>query len=234
MGILSGPANALRNLVTKDPGFMLANLLRDSLSSYVTSGQNVTPIIGTMTNFGKALSGKDKTLQALYNAGVIGGYELSQNIMQSGKTLSKDLNKKAGTDTPYLRPFKSLWGALEKGTTASDAATRMAIYERVMEETGNEAEAISRAMEVMNFNRKGNSILVRIATAALPFFNARLQGLDLFYRASTGRMDTHDAQRIKFNFWLRGATMMALSVMYYMAVAGDDEYEKQEIGRAHV
>jgi hypothetical protein len=229
LGILSAPANALRNLVTKDPGFMLANLLRDSLSSYVTSGQNVTPIVGTMVNFGKALSGKDKNLQALFNAGVIGGYEFSQNIQQSGKSLSADLNKKAGTDAKLLRPFKSLWEGLEKGTTASDAATRMAVYERVMKETnGNEAEAISRALEVMNFNRKGSSILIRVATAALPFFNARLQGLDLFYRASTGRMDTADAQEIKRKFWVRGMTMASLSAMYYMSVTGDDEYEKQE------
>jgi hypothetical protein len=228
MGLLSAPADVLRNLVTKDPGFMMANLLRDSLSAYVTSGQNVTPVVGTIVNFGKALSGKDKTLQALFNTGTIGGYEFSQNVMQSGKSLSADLNKKAGNDAMLLRPFKSLWEGLEKGTTASDAATRMAVYNRTMQETGNEAEAISRAMEVMNFNRKGNSVLIRIATAALPFFNARLQGLDLFYRASTGRMNTKDAQEIKKRFWIRGMTMTALSVMYYMAVAGDDEYEKQE------
>ena len=228
MGLLSAPANVLRNLVTKDPGFMMANLLRDSLSSYVTSGQKITPIVGTMVNFGKALSAKDKNLQALFNAGIIGGYEFSQNIEQSGQSLSDDLNKKAGKDAILLRPFKSLWEGLEKGTTASDAATRMAVYERVMKETGNEAEAISRALEVMNFNRKGNSVLIRIATAALPFFNARLQGLDLFYRASTGQMNTQDAKEIKKRFWIRGMTMSALSVMYYLSVADDEEYEKQE------
>jgi hypothetical protein len=228
MGLLSAPANVLRNLVTKDPGFMMANLLRDSLSSYVTSGQKITPIVGTMVNFGKALSSKNKTLQALFNAGAIGGYEFSQNIEQSGQSLSDDLNKKAGKDPILLRPFKSLWEGLEKGTTASDAATRMAVYERVMAETGNEAEAISRALEVMNFNRKGNSVLIRIATAALPFFNARLQGLDLFYRASAGQMNTQDAQEIKRRFWIRGMTMASLSVMYYLSVADDEEYEKQE------
>jgi len=228
MGLLSAPANVLRNLVTKDPGFMMANLLRDSLSSYVTSGQKITPIVGTMVNFGKALSAKDKNLQALFNAGIIGGYEFSQNIEQSGQSLSDDLNKKAGKDPILLRPFKSLWEGLEKGTTASDAATRMAVYERVMKETGNEAEAISRALEVMNFNRKGNSVLIRIATAALPFFNARLQGLDLFYRASTGQMNTQDAKEIQKRFWIRGMTMAALSVMYYLSVADDEEYEKQE------
>jgi len=118
---------------------------------------------------------------------------------------------------------------LEKGTTASDAATRAAVYERVMQETGgNEAEALWRAMEVMNFNRKGSSSLIRIATAALPFFNARLQGLDVFYRASFGQMNTNDAKEIQRRFFVRGMTMMALSVLYFMAVSDDDEYKKQE------
>ena len=229
MGLISGPSNLLRNLVTKDPGFMMANLLRDSLSAYVTSGQSMTPIAGTMTNFAKALARKSPGYEALLDAGVIGGYELSQNVERSGEALARDLDKKAGKKDPILmRPFTSLWSALETGTTASDAATRSLVYERVLAETGNEAEALYRAMEVMNFNRKGNSPLIRVLTAAVPFFNARLQGLDLFYRASTGNMNTNDAKAIQRKFWTRGATMMGLSVMYYMMVADDDEYKKQE------
>jgi hypothetical protein len=229
MGLISGPSNLLRNLVTKDPGFMMANLIRDSLSAYVTSGQNMTPIAGTMANFAKALARKSPGYEALLDAGVIGGYELSQNVEQSGESLARDLDKKAGRKDPILmRPFTSLWNALETGTTASDAATRAMVYERVLAETGNEAEALYRALEVMNFNRKGNSPLIRVLTAAVPFFNARLQGLDLFYRASTGNMNTNDAKAIQRKFFLRGSTMMALSVMYYMMVADDEEYKKQE------
>jgi len=228
LGMLSAPANFLRSVVTKDPGFMMANLLRDSLSAYVTSGSKMTPFIGTMANFGKGLVNQSPGMKALFDAGALGGYELNQNIEQSGRNLYKDLEHKAGKDAPLLRPFKSLWNGLEKGTTASDAATRVAIYERVLEETGNEAEALRRAVEVMNFNRKGNSALIRIATAALPFFNARIQGLDVFYRAMTGQMNTNDAKEIQRRFFIRGVTMMALSAMYYMAVAGDDDYEKQE------
>jgi hypothetical protein len=229
MGLISGPSNLLRNLVTKDPGFMMANLLRDSLSAYVTSGQSMVPIAGTMTNFAKALARKSPGYEALLDAGIIGGYELSQNVEQSGTSLARDLDKKAGRKDPILmRPFTSLWSALETGTTASDAATRALVYERVLAETGNEAEALHRAAEVMNFNRKGNSPLIRVLTAAVPFFNARLQGLDLFYRASTGNMNTNDAKAIQRKFWTRGATMMALSVMYYMMVADDEDYKKQE------
>jgi Large polyvalent protein associated domain 38/ADP-Ribosyltransferase in polyvalent proteins len=229
IGLISGPSNLLRNLVTKDPGFMLANLVRDSLSAYVTTGQSMTPIAGTMTNFAKALAKRSPGYEALLDAGIIGGYELSQNVEQSGASLARDLDKKAGKKDPILmRPFTSLWNALETGTTASDAATRALVYERVLAETGNEAEALHRAVEVMNFNRKGNSPLIRVLTAAVPFFNARLQGLDLFYRAASGNMNMNDAKAIQRKFWIRGATMFALSAMYYMMVADDEDYKKQE------
>ena len=229
LSILAMPADALRNLVTRDPGFIMANLLRDSLSAYVTSGQKMTPIVDTVIGFGKALGNMSPTTRALLDAGVISGYDTG-NIEESGRNLEADLAKKAGkrTDSLLLRPFKSLWDGLEKGTTASDAATRAVIYDRVLAETGNEAEALYRALEVMNFHRKGGNTLIRILTATIPFFNARLQGLDLFYRASSGNMNNKDAAAIKRKFFMRGTGMMALSVAYYLAVADDEEYKKQE------
>lgn len=230
MTMLSAPADLLRSLVTKDPGFMLANLMRDSMSAWVTSGQKMTPIAGTVINFGKALTRNSPGFEAMLNAGIIGGYEFSANIEQSGFKLEEDLKRKAGkrTDSLLLRPFKSVWDALEKGTTASDAATRALIYERVLADTGNEAEALYRSLEVMNFHRKGSSPLIRVLTATVPFFNARLQGLDLFYRASTGNMNTSDAAAIKRNFWARGTTMIFLSTLYWLMVSDDEEYKKQE------
>jgi uncharacterized protein with GYD domain len=231
MGILAAPANLLRNLVTKDPGFMLANLMRDSLSSWVTSGTSVKPIIGTVAGFTKALSGKSASMEALLNAGILGGYEFSSGVLRSGEVLEADMNKKYGKATGakvLLKPFTSLWDTLEKGTEASDAATRIAIYERVLADTGNEAEAIFRSLEVMNFNRKGSSAVIRIATAAIPFLNARMQGLDIFYRASFGRDTVADPAAKQRAFFVRGATLMALSVAMYIMVSDDDDYKKQE------
>jgi hypothetical protein len=229
MNFFAMPANLLRNLVTRDPGFIIANLLRDSLSAYVTSGQKMTPIVDTVIGFGKALGNMSPTTRALLDAGVISGYDTG-NIEESGRELAEDLAKKVGkrTDSIIFRPFTSLWDGLEKATVASDAATRAVIYDRVLAETGNEAEAIFRSLEVMNFHRKGGNPLIRFLTAAIPFFNARLQGLDLFYRASTGNMNNKDAAAIQRKFLMRGAGMMALSVAYYLSVADDEEYKKQE------
>lgn len=234
IGLLSGPANLLRNLVTKDPGFMMANMVRDSMAAYVTSGVKMTPVVDTIKNFKSAMAGTSPEFQALLNAGLLGGYEFSQNIEISAKAFEDELKKKAGGKSLLQRmanpktAASSLWEALEKGTTASDAATRIEVYKRTLAETGNEAEALFRALEVMNFNRKGSSPVVRILTAAIPFLNARMQGLDVLYRASFGKLGHKDAAAIQRSFFVRGMTMAALSSMYWALTHDDDEYKKQE------
>jgi hypothetical protein len=236
LGFLSGPANLLRSLVTKDPGFMLANLMRDSMSAWVTSGQNFKPGIDTIRYFGKALAGNSPEVEALLNFGM-GGYEFSKGVEQSGRDLADTLKKKTQGPRTFgqkvLNVGPSIWEALEKGTTASDMATRAAIYKKVMEETGNETEALMRALEVMNFNRRGNSVVVRIATAAIPFFNARMQGLDVLYRAGIrpyiqGKDASDYEKQIAKTFAIRGLTMMAVSSLYWAMTHDDDEYLAQE------
>lgn len=234
IGLLSAPANILRNLVTKDPAFMLANMMRDSLSAYTTSGVKMTPIVDTLKNFGMAIAKQSPEMQMLYSAGVLGGYDYAQGIKTSGREFEKRLREVSGTKTTAEKlatPFTSLWGALEAGTRASDAATRIEVFKRVLAETGNQAEAYFQALEVMNFNRKGNSAVVRLFTAAVPFLNARMQGLDLLFRTAIypmGGSDTERAvQRMK-TFWVRGMTLMAISSMYWLLTHDDEEYKKQE------
>ena len=49
--ILAMPANVLREMVTRDPGFIMSNMLRDTLSSFVTSGTGYIPVIDTFRQF---------------------------------------------------------------------------------------------------------------------------------------------------------------------------------------
>ena len=243
IGLLSGPANFLRNMVTKDPGFMLANMVRDSMAAFVTSGVKMTPVVDTIKNFGRAMANTSPEYEALLNAGILGGYEFSQNIETSAEAFERELKKKYSGKTNFerlLNPMtapRALWDMLEKGTTASDAATRIEVYKRTLAETGNEAEALHRALEVMNFNRKGSSAVVRILTAAIPFLNARMQGLDVLYRAGIsptfrkyayGDTATDRAKAVQKAFIVRGLTMAALSAMYWTLTHDDDEYKRQE------
>ncbi|CAB4180599.1 RelA/SpoT [uncultured Caudovirales phage] len=235
LNFLAMPANFLRAAVTKDPGFMLANLMRDSISAYVTSGAKLTPVASAVKEFGNVLMNNSPEYQKLLSAGVLGGYEFSRNVEASAEAFGKDLREKTGTKTSFetaTSPFTFFWNALEKGTEASDAATRIAVYKATLAETGNEAEAIHRALEVMNFNRKGSSVIVRVAAATIPFLNARVQGLDVFFRSGIRPfMDGNATERekqVQKAMIIRGMTILSLSVMYAAAISGNHDYEKQE------
>lgn len=235
LGLLSAPANLLRTLVTKDPGYMLVNQMRDSLSAWATTGVKLTPIADSARQFARSMVKETPEMEAIIDGGVIGGYEYAHGTKEGGVHLEKQLRKKAGVKTiseVATSPFTSLWGALERGTQISDGATRAEVYKRVLAETGNEAEALWQAAEVLNFYRHGRSPVIRVLTAIVPFLNSRIQGLDVLYRAGINpildKNATESQKKRMKTFWVRGMTMFALSSMYWLMTHDDDEYKKQE------
>jgi hypothetical protein len=70
----------------------------------------------------------------------------------------------------------------------------------------------------------------------VPFLNARMQGLDVLYRAGIsptvrklfGKDVAEPDVKLQKTFLVRGFTMMALSCMYWALTHDDDEYKKQE------
>jgi hypothetical protein len=228
LNILAAPANLLRNFVTKDPGFILANLGRDSMQAWITSGVGMTPLVDTFKQFGKTLANKSPEAAAMARAGLT-GYDFAGDVKSTARKVEQELRKRSGkrtaTETALL-PLTSFWEMLDHGSHASDMATRAEVYKRTLERTGSEAEALYQAMEVLNFSRKGNSAVIRIMSAMVPFFNARVQGLDILYRSGWGKMATENKEAIQKAFMFRALTLLGLSVMYWAAVSDDDEYKK--------
>jgi hypothetical protein len=225
---LAAPANLLRNFVTKDPGFMIANLGRDSLQAWITSGTDMKPVVDTFKQFTKTLTNSSPEAQALAMAGLT-GYDFSGDVRSTAKEVEKELRKRGGARTTtekVLSPLTSFWDMLEHGSHASDMATRAEVYKRTLERTGSEAEAFYQAMEVLNFSRKGNSDVIRIVSALVPFFNARVQGLDVLYRSGWGKFASENADQMKKAFASRALTMMGLSMAYWFLVSDDEEYKK--------
>jgi hypothetical protein len=220
LGLQALPAQLLRELITKDPGFMVANMLRDTLSAWTTSGVNITPVVGTLRGFGEALMGTTSAA-ALTGAGVVGGYDFKGDTSSVFKAFKK--HQKEGRRIRLRDAPSRLWRAWDKFAGASDTSTRIAVYKRVLEETGNEAQAITEALEVINFSRKGASPAMRYMTAIIPFLNARVQGLDVLHRGMKGEVTTWDRQARKSRFYWRAATMVALTTGYYLAHAHSDE-----------
>tara|TARA_R110000824_G_scaffold101566_2_gene241205 strand:+ start:325 stop:7554 length:7230 start_codon:yes stop_codon:yes gene_type:complete len=243
---LAFPSAILRDTVTRDPGFVIVNLLRDTLSSAITSGaplggEGFTPVIDTVKNMFADMTDLEKF-------GVIGGYDFQNDegsvveLMerarrQQGLTPDNGISAKDG--------FFKVWDTLGALTTKSDGATRLAVYNAVyndMKNRGfNEAQAQSEAayqsLEIINFGRRGLSPLFRVITAAIPFLNARIQGLDVLYRSATGKYSAIDKlepgetlddvkNKIMRKFGLRAGTMIGLTALYYLLVSDTDEYKE--------
>jgi hypothetical protein len=232
MKVVGLPSQVLREMVTRDPGFILKNMLRDTLSVAVTSGADITPFVDTFKNF-------NADLTELENRGIIGGYDAARDSQEIITQINKLLKKEGIMDNGGLNPFESvvkIWDWLGDQTTKSDGATRKAVADSILELTGSQGEAAYQALEVLNFNRRGGSTIAKIITTAIPFLNARIQGLDVLYRASTGRYSStisnenleQSAEEIAHNIRRkvigRGLFLAMLTGIYYLLVGDNEDY----------
>lgn len=229
LDILSKPAHLLRNMVTREPGYMLANLTRDSVQAWITTGTDITPIVDSYKQAARVLAGQSKEAKALAMAGLFSGYDFAGDAKASARKVEAELRERTGQRTigeKVLLPISKIWDALGKASDVSDVATRVEVYKRTLEETGNEAEALYQAMEVMNFGRKGNSALIRIVTGMIPFINARIQSMDVLYRAGVGEVASRNKERRQKVFITRSLYLLALSAYYWFLVSDSEEYKE--------
>ena len=229
--VTSIPARFLRESITRSPGFMGVNMLRDTMSAFVTSGAKFIPIVDTVKKF-KMSTDQFEEFERL---GIVTGYDNLGDPKDLAAYMEKQLRKK-GVDTGASRGKKAwenslgkAWDILGAGTTRSDFATRSSVYDDTLARTNNQAEAMFQAIEVLNFGRRGGNAAYRMIAAATPFLNARIQGLDVLWRTGLGtyssRSDLGKAQ-IQRNAFLRASYLTALTAAYWMLVSDDDQYKE--------
>ena len=83
------------------PGFIMANMMRDTLSAYVTSGANFVPIASTLKGF-------TQDMQELERAGVVGGYDYSKDPKDIGSYLNKIMKERGyieDSSASITKPF---------------------------------------------------------------------------------------------------------------------------------
>jgi hypothetical protein len=107
----------------------------------------------------------------------------------------------------------------------ADAATRALVYENAIKNGLSEVEADMATMESMNFYKRGLSPTVQYYSRLIPFFNAQIQGLNVLYKAATGKMPFEEQQKIKQKFFNNALLLVGVGIAYAMAME-DDEYFK--------
>ena len=244
--VLAMPAGFLRDTVTRDPGFVIVNVLRDTLSSMVTSGANFIPIIDSFKNLGRSMEDLEKF-------GVLGGYDFANDEGSIKQYITRTMRREGLAPDNGMsaeKAFFKLWDGLGGLTTKSDGATRLAVYESVYKklkaEGYNEAQAQSEAayqsLEIINFGRRGLDPMFKVITAAIPFFNARIQGLDVLYRSVTGKysavekLQSGETQadvksRIQKKVALNASILAGITLVYYLLTHDSEEYKnlKREV-----
>nr|UVX62847.1 MAG: Large polyvalent protein associated domain 38 [Bacteriophage sp.] len=220
--ILAIPKKVLTRTVTSTPTFIATNMTRDIAGNFVQmakeTGRNTAPKIiadiMTLRPVYRAMAGAYKSITKhgqvtdyQVSGGMSGGYDQSrpEGVAKHLRNLHK---RNVILDTP-----KKLWDAYETLLTASEQATRMAVYDDVLKNTGDPVEAAYQANDVMNFSRRGDNVLTHVLISTVPFLNARMQGLD---RLARGAIDSPKA------FLLKGAIITA-ATMALMAMNADDE-----------
>jgi hypothetical protein len=212
----------LRSGVTRTPLYIMRQLIRDPMAATFTAGLNYGPlsaIYKATKEFVKMQSGNSATAAKLIEKGLV----QSQIFNGAPDDLSKfALQLASGKDQNAL---DSLLAMADRAAMSADAATRALVYENAIANGLSEVEADMMVMESMNFNKRGLSPTVQYASRLIPFFNAQIQGLNVLYKAATGKMPFEEQQRIKQKFFNNGMMLMATGLVYAMAMQ-DDEYYK--------
>jgi len=245
--LLAMPAGLLRDTVTRDPGFVVVNILRDTLSSAVTSGAEFTPVVDSVKNM-------FRDMEQIEQFGVIGGYDFANDEGEVKEFINRTMRRQGLTPNNGMNAkdaFFKLWDGLGELTTKSDGATRLAVYESVYKklkdqgytEAQAQSEAAYQSLEIINFGRRGLDPMFRVITSAIPFLNARIQGLDVLYRSFVSQQYSaleklqegetlKDVQgRIFRRAMINGSFLTGLTLLYYLLVSDTDEYRnlKREV-----
>ena len=254
------PANFLRETVTRNPGFVIPNVIRDSMAAWMINGGDPRILIrvwGRVIKNSTALlknnpDGFTKGYKDLQRLGITNGFD-HNNVPGDHRKASKKLKEQAGMSKKKskLLGMRAIWNAMGAVSAASESATREVVYEHVQKNTYDrlikdgkksddalilsQAEGAYQAREIMNFSRKGDSNSLRVIATMAPFVNARIQGMDVLAR--TGMKirpvgyDRLTPDEVFGNLKRRGAVIATGSAALAVYNFGEDEYEREDGNR---
>lgn len=191
--------------VTMSPAFRIRNLIRDTAHTGVLMGK-VHP--GEVAKAAADVWADHRDFVDLISmGGAFGGtFYDADNMSQvdAGR-------RKRGS---VLNP----WNAYHQVGVAAENANRLALYRRLKDAGMSDFDAAFEARDLLDFQARGKSKLVRFLVSIVPFMNARIQGLHKLGRQASGPD--------KLKFILRGAALATASVALHALNVSDDDDDR--------
>jgi hypothetical protein len=219
---LAAAANFTRRTITLSPVFQLKQVFKDApTAALVTGVRNPAALMGgVMRDFIGAVRGDDPVAEILRSQGIGGFYS-------PARTPEADVKRQIGiiNNNTYDYVMK----ALDHFGDSSDMAQRIAIYKRVMAETGDETLALYQAANVINFLRHGSGQVAQALVQTVPFLNAYAQSIDVLYDALRGGgLRGKDRAAALQQLAITGSLLAGTTLIYTMLVGDDDDYMKMD------
>ena len=215
---LRGPANLLRKGVTRNPLYAVRSLYKESLSSWITTGADVTPLMSSL-KAAKQVLGKETptTLKELQAAGITGGHVYSGTM--------SDLNTIALQIASGKSGWEKTWAALDRLALRADEAGRVALYDGFVRKGMSQMEAQLATLESQNFTKRGYSPTMSMLSVMIPFFNSQVSGLSTFVRNMSGKSIFEDKLDLQRTAMMRGAMMAGSTLLYTALIQNTKAYK---------
>jgi hypothetical protein len=219
---LAAAANFTRRTITLSPVFQLKQVFKDAPTAALVTGVKRPDLLmgGVMRDFIGAVRGDDPVAEILRSQGIGGFYS-------PARTPEADVKRQIGiiNNNTYDYVMK----ALDHFGDSSDMAQRIAIYKRVMAETGDETLALYQAANVINFLRHGSGQVAQALVKTVPFLNAYAQSIDVLYDALRGGgLRGKDRAAALRQLAITGSLLAGTTLIYAMLVGDDDDYMKMD------
>ena len=226
----------LRSGITLFPGFMLANLIRGKVDGFVKTGVTLNPLSTLRGGLDEFREG-ELTAELKAKTG-IGGYTYGMGTKNFANTVKSKYRRGEMFKNPTLRSVGDALSGLKEGLErvgeATEFAERVALYEQLLNKGVSKREAAYKAMNLINFGRRGAGQGLLGATflgliPVVPFLNARIQGL---YRLFENEQAQGKPSIIPpMEMLIRGSIITAASAGMYLLSADDDRWDEEPVYR---
>jgi hypothetical protein len=219
---MSTMANLTRRSVTFSLYFQAKQVVKDAPTAAWVSGVK-SPLrvtAGTIADFGKALGNEAEVAQIIDEMQSIGvgGFRSFHRDEKKERAIELGLLE----DKTYVKALKFI----DKFGDSSDLAPRVAIYKRVLKESGDPALAMLQASEIVDWQKHGKSRTALFLRSNVPFLQAYATTMDAFMQAAQGKgfKGKKQSEALKQFYIKTGLTFAAIGLMYAFAAASDDDY----------
>ena len=214
MGI---PASILRTFITRNPVYALRQAARDPLNAVMTNGIELKAMGNSYKILGKALTGNKEATSDVFKYGITGSNVYTGTVEDMQKQMMRMLDGKNGIDNFYAK--------LDTLAVNADSATRQAAFTNFRKQGMTEMEAMLATYELMPFTQRGTSASMFWLSTMVPFLNAQIQGLNVLYKAMSGKATFQEKLKVKQQFYAKGAMMFGMSVAYAVIMSDDEAYK---------